>query len=137
MADDDSWLYGEDGGEGEEDKDKDKDEAADGVTEQVGDTGEELTEDQMEVGDQIPEETAEEEEANASGSDDSEDDGIQVTIDKDKLEAAKTTYQTMQLKKNSVIDLGFVPSHKEKKGKFAVEVSDPPTCTTFLTKHVL
>ena len=124
MADDDSWLYGEDGGEGEED------EAADGVTEQVDDAGEEQTEDQMEVGDQIPEETAEEEEANASGSDDSDDDGIQVTIDKDKIEAAKTTYQTMQLKKNSVIDLGFVPSHKEKKGKFAVEVSNPTIFST-------
>ena len=124
MADDDSWLYGEDGGEGEED------EAADGVTEQVDDAGEEQTEDQMEVGDQIPEETAEEEEANASGSDDSDDNGIQVTIDKDKIEAAKTTYQTMQLKKNSVIDLGFVPSHKEKKGKFAVEVSNPTIFST-------
>ena len=29
-----------------------------------------------------------------------------------------------QLKKNNVIDLGFVPSHKEKKGKFAVEDFD-------------
>ena len=29
-----------------------------------------------------------------------------------------------QLRKNNVIDLGFVPSHKEKKGKFAVEDFD-------------
>ena len=47
-----------------------------------------------------------------------------MTIDKDKIEAAKTTYQTMQLKKNNVIDLGVVPSHKEKKVKFAVEVRE-------------
>ena len=80
-----------------------------------------------------------------SGSDDdSDDDGIKVTIDKDKIEAAKTSYQNMQvstylylygvllvftldrfqLKKGQVIDLGFVPSHKEKKGKFAVEDFD-------------
>merc|ERR1719291_180121 len=77
----------------------------------------------MEDGSEVPLEAAEEED-NASGSDDSDDDGIQVTIDKDKIEAAKTTYQTMQLKKNSVIDLGFVASHKEKKGKFAVEDFD-------------
>ena len=115
MADDDSWLYGEDGGEGDED------EAADGEQEPVVDPGEGQTEEQMEVGGEVPDDAAEED--NASGSDDSDDDGIQVTIDKDKIEAAKTTYQTMQLKKNSVIDLGFVPSHKEKKGKFAVEVN--------------
>ena len=29
-----------------------------------------------------------------------------------------------QLKKSNVIDLGFVPSHKEKKGKFSVEEFD-------------
>ena len=55
-----------------------------------------------------------------SGSD-SDDDGIQVTIDQDKIEAAKNQMQQIQLKKSAVIDLGFVPSQKEKKGKFAVE----------------
>ena len=113
MADDDSWLYGEDG-EGEEE------ETPGGDQEQAVDVQEEQNEDQMDLGGTAPVEGALE--ANASGSEDSDDDGIQVTIDKDKIEAAKTTYQTMQLKKNNVIDLGFVPSHKEKKGKFAVEV---------------
>ena len=113
MADDDSWLYGEDG-DGEED------EAPSGEQEQaVGAEGSQ-PEEQMDLGGVVSEEA--QNDANASGSEDSDDDGIQVTIDKDKIEAAKTTYQTMQLKKNSVIDLGFVPSHKEKKGKFAVEV---------------
>ena len=37
-------------------------------------------------------------EADDSGSDDdSDDDGIKVTIDKDKIEAAKTSYQNMQV----------------------------------------
>ena len=112
MADDDSWLYGEDG-EGEE-------EAPGGDQEQAVDAGQEQDEVEMDAGGAAPVEGALD--ANASGSEDSDDDGIQVTIDKDKIEAAKTTYQTMQLKKNNVIDLGFVPSHKEKKGKFAVEV---------------
>ena len=41
---------------------------------------------------------AEENDAADSGSDDdSDDDGIQVTIDKDKIEAAKTSYQNMQV----------------------------------------
>merc|ERR1719347_914587 len=62
--------------------------------------------------------------ADSGSDDDSDDDGIQVTIDKDKIEAAKTSYQNMQLKKNNVIDLGFVTPHKEKKGKFAVEDFD-------------
>jgi len=116
MADDDSWLYGEDGGEeAEEEKTNgnvDQTEVVEGQSlEQI-----EPTEDKT---DEVPED------ANASGSEDSDDDGIRVTIDKDKIEAAKTTYQSMQLKKNSVIDLGFTPSHgKEKKGKFAVEDFD-------------
>ena len=115
MADDDSWLYGEDG-EGEEE------EAPGGDQEQAVDAEQEQNEVEMDAGGAAPVEGALD--ANASGSEDSDDDGIQVTIDKDKIEAAKTTYQTMQLKKNNVIDLGFVPSHKEKKGKFAVEVRE-------------
>jgi len=117
MADDDSWLYGEDGGEGE-------DEGGVGAQEQVAEAISGQVEEQMEMGSEVTGEAADNGNDDGSGSDDSDDDGIQVTIDKDKIEAAKTTYQTMQLKKNSVIDLGFVPAHKEKKGKFAVEDFD-------------
>merc|ERR1740124_1256285 len=122
MADDDSWLYGEDGGE--------EDEGGDGVQEKVVEVIDGQVEEEMDVGSQVTGEAADDDNDDnddnddGSGSDDSDDDGIQVTIDKDKIEAAKTTYQTMQLKKNSVIDLGFVPAHKEKKGKFAVEDFD-------------
>ena len=117
MADDDSWLYGEDTGGGDDD---DVD-ATNGDEEMPIASNIEDAQDPVVDGDEMPT-NANLEDGNGSGSEDSDDDGIQVTIDKDKIEAAKTTYQTMQLKKNSVIDLGFVASHKEKKGKFAVEV---------------
>jgi len=109
MADDDSWLYGDDN---EEEEEVVPDEAA--IVKEIS-SNNEMT--------PVP---ADENDENAdSGSDDdSDDDGIQVTIDKDKIEAAKTSYQNMQLKKNNVIDLGFVTPHKEKKGKFAVEDFD-------------
>jgi len=108
MADDDSWLYGEDN----EEEEAPQDEAA--IVKEIS-TNNEMT----------PVAAAEDnEEADSGSDDDSDDDGIQVTIDKDKIEAAKTSYQNMQLKKNNVIDLGFVTPHKEKKGKFAVEDFD-------------
>ena len=50
--------------------------------------------------------------------DDDSDDDIEITIDKDKIEQAKTSYQNMQLKKASQ------EFAKEKKGKFAVEEFD-------------
>ena len=50
--------------------------------------------------------------------DDDSDDDIEITIDKDKIEAAKTSYQNMQLKKASQ------EFAKEKKGKFSVEEFD-------------
>jgi len=107
MADDDSWLYGED---------NDEEEAAPDEAEVV--------KEMSQTNDMTPA-VNDAAEADDSGSDDdSDDDGIKVTIDKDKIEAAKTSYQNMQLKKGQVIDLGFVPSHKEKKGKFAVEDFD-------------
>jgi len=63
------------------------------------------------------------EENDEDDEDSDDDDGIKVTINQEQIEAAKTNYQTMQLKK-STVDSGFVPSHKEKKGKFAVEDFD-------------
>jgi len=107
MADDDSWLYGEDNDEVEE---------PEAVTEEV---------EAVKAVSQSNEDGVNNGEEEGSGSDDdSDDDGIKVTIDKDKIEAAKSSYQNMQLKKSNVIDLGFVPSHKEKKGKFSVEEFD-------------
>jgi len=53
----------------------------------------------------------------AEGDDSSDDDdNIEITIDKDKIEAAKTSYQNLQLQKT-----GHEFSKKEKKGKFSVE----------------
>ena len=92
MADDDSWLYGEDGGE--------EDEGGDGVQEKVVEVIDGQVEEEMDVGSQVTGEAADDDNDDnddGSGSDDSDDDGIQVTIDKDKIEAAKTTYQTMQV----------------------------------------
>jgi len=106
MADDDSWLYGEDNDEEETPPDE-----------------AEVVKEMSQTNDMTPA-VDNDAEADSGSDDDSDDDGIKVTIDKDKIEAAKTSYQNMQLKKGQVIDLGFVPSHKEKKGKFAVEDFD-------------
>jgi hypothetical protein len=51
--------------------------------------------------------------------DDSDDDGFKITIDKDKIEEAKTSYQTFGLNKPSARQ---IPA--EKKGKFSVEEFD-------------
>jgi len=118
--DDDSWLYGEDGDEMEEEAAAETPAevaAADGAEKQQGEQQEEEGEEDRE---NIPPVDQEENAGSGSGSD-SDDDGIQVTIDQDKIEAAKNQMQQIQLKKSAVIDLGFVPSQKEKKGKFAVE----------------
>ena len=50
---------------------------------------------------------------------DSDDDGFKITIDKDKIEEAKTSYQTFGLNKPSAR-----PAPTEKKGKFSVEEFD-------------
>lgn len=50
--------------------------------------------------------------------DDSDDDGFKITIDKDKIEEAKTSYQTFGLSK----PVRQAPA--EKKGKFSVEEFD-------------
>ena len=51
--------------------------------------------------------------------DDSDDDGFKITIDKDKIEEAKTSYQTFGLSKPVIR-----PAMAEKKGKFSVEEFD-------------
>ena len=50
---------------------------------------------------------------------DSDDDGFKITIDKDKIEEAKTSYQTFGLNKPSAR-----PAPTEKKGKFSVDEFD-------------
>ena len=132
MADDDSWLYGE---ENEEET------PAPAPADLVGGQEEEAAlvtgninllilkvEGQQdffpEMSKVSTDATEDNDQENSGGSDDdSDDDGIKVTIDKDKIEAAKTSYQNMHLKQKS-LDFGAVPSHKEKKGKFAVEDFD-------------
>jgi len=124
MADDESWLYGDDneaGGEGEDEEDEDESQEGQQEVQEDQEHMEEAPDMDQNNGTEI---TAEEDE-NEDGSDDSDDDdGIKVTINQEQIEAAKTNYQSMQLKKNNVTDIGFAPSHKEKKGKFAVEDFD-------------
>jgi len=104
MADDESWLYGEEGDNGELEEE---------MEQAVPDGG-------MERNSEEPVEVLEEEEE-----EDSDDDDIEITIDKDKIKGVETTYQTIGLKKNNVIDIGFVPAPpKEKRGRFAVEDFD-------------
>ena len=101
MADDDSWLYGEDNEEEqEESRETQEVQEADVVK------GETLLItftnylhlpflELSQVNDMAP---VEEDDGGGSGSDDdSDDDGIKVTIDKDKIEAAKSSYQNMQV----------------------------------------
>jgi len=98
MADDESWLYGEEGEGGEE---------------------------EQAVPEQTPDQSQEEQVVNEDSDEESDDDGFQVTIDKEKIKDVETTYQTIGLKKNNVTDLGFVPAPpKEKRGRFAVEDFD-------------
>jgi len=124
-ADDESWLYGEDGDDGGGD-------AGGGELGQQPEVsiGAEVLQIPAPIGplgtDELPMETegVEDDEDNEDDDEDSDDDdGIKVTINQEQIEAAKTNYQTMQLKKSSVTEIGF-PVHKEKKGKFAVEDFD-------------
>ena len=139
MADDDSWLYGEDNDE--EETPPDEAEVVKGNrSRNISQVNINIIVLEMSQTNDMTPAVDNDAEADSGSDDDSDDDGIKVTIDKDKIEAAKTSYQNMQvdlsqnlfpfkffnvqLKKGQVIDLGFVPSHKEKKGKFAVEDFD-------------
>lgn len=120
MADDESWLYGEEGGDEGEDEGVEAEEAVPEAVQQQDQDDEERPdmEEPSNDGMQAMEDDDDDD-------DDESDDDIEITIDKDKIEAAKTTYQTIGLKKNNVIDIGFVPApQKEKKGRFAVEEFD-------------
>ena len=115
MADDDSWLYGEDNEEEqEESRETQEVQEADVVKGETLLIGLYIVYLQFymyitftnylhlpfllelsQVNDMAP---VEEDDGGGSGSDDdSDDDGIKVTIDKDKIEAAKSSYQNMQV----------------------------------------
>jgi len=120
-GDDDAWLYGEEASASQEKKEQEvpedkkavvEDSIPNGDTEEGKRNGVEETE-----GDQEnihPMEIGEAEEDDDD--DDSDEDDIEITIDKDMIDAAKTSYQTLQLKKAAY--------SKEKKGTFAVEEFD-------------
>lgn len=124
VGDDESWLYGDEGKD-DEGGDEKNDGVGGGEDESRMEEEEETTRDGMDIGSSqqngdrqlgAPEEGGEEEDE-----DEESDDDIQITIDKDKIEAAKTSYQTMQLKKSGG---GDYAQQKEKKGKFTVEEFD-------------
>ena len=61
--------------------------------------------------------------------DDDSDDDIQITIDKEKIDEAKSSYQTMGLGKGRIVggSVGVAAGAAgEKKGKFSVEDFDQP-----------
>jgi len=110
-GDDDAWLYGDEDadpgpppGEGDEDMAAEKDNKVDEEAEIAA------------VGGGAVEGVTEEENGVPQDDSSDDDDNIEITIDKDKIEAAKTSYQNLQLQKASQ---EF--SKKEKKGKFSVE----------------
>lgn len=114
MADDESWLYG----------DESKD-AGDIKTEPgVPPTNDETSQDANGVDDETADAAApaESDATKAVGDDDDsdDDDDVEITIDQGKIEEAKTTYQTFGLNKQPLTRQP--PS--EKKGKFSVEDFD-------------
>jgi len=110
-GDDDAWLYGdEDADPGPPPGEGDGDLATE--TENKVDEEAEIAA----VGAGTAEGVTEEENGVQQDDSSDDDDNIEITIDKDKIEAAKTSYQNLQLQKASQ---EF--SKKEKKGKFSVE----------------
>lgn len=122
-GDDDAWLYGDEsqGGPPVDAKDDSRNNGTEGPPEDAvadhvpnGQADEEGTKDQENIAPDGGDEEGEEED------EDSDEDDIEITIDKDKIDAAKTSYHTLQLKKAA----GQEYNSKEKKGKFTVEEFD-------------
>ena len=100
MADDDSWLYGEDNDEVEEQETGTEEvEAVKGEIDRLFELYFMLCVYPIAAVSQSNEDGVNngEEEGSEGSDDDSDDDGIKVTIDKDKIEAAKSSYQNMQV----------------------------------------
>lgn len=136
MEDDEAWLYGEDQAT-EPQAEKDEIQAKDSeeiVTQEAAenDTAEEkpeITDQQIAEAEADPVETNNATNGGSEEDDDSEDDDIQITIDHNKIDEAKTSYQTLGLNKPVSMTtrtpgmLGGL-SVVEKKGKFNVEEFD-------------
>jgi len=119
VGDEDAWLYGDEAPEEEGEKEKGEAEKNAEVQEPppptAGDADEEETMEQENIPPIAAAEQPDDDESD-------EEDDIEITIDKDKIEAAKTSYQNLQLKKANHLE--FASQQKEKKGKFAVEEFD-------------
>jgi len=121
MADEDSWLYGEEGGGEENDEGEGFKEGDAGQDEPMGEEPQAAT---AEAGDDEPmEEGGNGEGGDEDDNDDSDsegEDGVIVTIDQKRIEEDKTkTIQSMQIKQSQ--REGGVNKSK-KQGTFAVEV---------------
>jgi len=132
MEDDEAWLYGEDQAT-ESKADKDENKEAEASEEIMQEPTENEVDELAQVTEEPPAEVNPGEMNNeiqgGSEDDDSDDDDIKITIDHNKIDEAKTSYQTLGLNKPVSMTarapgmLGGL-SVAEKKGKFNVEEFD-------------